>query len=335
MEYEEYKSKLQMLRDSLNELRDYRSKRYNVTCDYIRSIKTTEGKIQDQLNFLHKNHTDDENDLIAQLEFVEFLDDRGKYTELTKEIIDVLQDRQLFSTTAAGALTQKQIENAAMNKDADKADKAHVKENLPKLYKETAMNAANKSSQTNTVADARKVDEYKAANAYASVMGNEQKQQATEDKVDPMYADFMKAYNEGALKSDAQRLNICDAISAELMWIGIDDWKNFAAGKDIALVDTIRQPQYFAYDGVDYIAEIRQRGKYYLLVPTKFFEFNEMQIVCNAMLAFFDLPGEGRDCLNGVKPKLVRPAVLKKEANGEYVLCKDKQGKLYKGEYKL
>ncbi len=332
MEYEEYKSKLQMLRDSLNELRDYRSKRYNATCDYIRSIKTTEGKIQDQLIFLHKNHTDDENDLIAQLEFVEFLDDRGKYTELTKELMDILQDRQLVSSSGSASVNPKQIDSTISNRDIGQAQ---LKENLPKPYKETAANVTTERSQTNAVIGTQKVDECRAEDKDASVTKHEQKQQAAEDKVDPIYADFMKAYNEGALKNDAQRLNICDAISTELMWIGFDDWKDFAARKEITLVGTTRQPQYFAYDGADYIAEIKQRGKYYLLVPTKFFEFNEMQIVNNAMLAFFDLPGDGRDCLNGVKPKLVRPAVLKKEANGEYVLCKDKQGKLCKGEYKI
>lgn len=332
MEFEEYKSKLQMLRDSLNELRNYRSKRYNAACDYIRSIKTTDGKIQDQLNFLYKNHTDDENDLIAQLEFIDFLDDRGKYTELTKEIIDVLQGRQLISPTAAGVLTQKQTENAANSKDADKA---HVKENLPKPYEETAMNAAIKYSQTNAVADAQKADECKVANACASVTKHRQKQQAEEDKTDAMYAGFMKSYNDGTLKNDAQRLSVCDGISRELMFIDFDGWNDFANNNKITLVDTTSQPQYFAYDGADYIAEIKQRGKYYLLVPAKTFDFNETGIKNYAMLAFFDLPGDGRDCLNGVKPKLVRPAVLKKEADGEYVLYKDKQGKLYKGGYRL
>ncbi len=323
VEFEEYKSKLQMLRDSLNELRDYRSRRYNAACDYIRSTKTTEEKIQEQLILVQKNHSDEENDLIAQLEFVDFLAKKGIYMELTKEIIEALQGRQLISSDRT---TTKSADNTAVQD--------HAKNNLPKS-KEAAVNAASKCNQANAASAAQKTAEAKAANTYAGTVPHKQKQQAEENKQDATYDSFMKAYNEGSLKNDAQRLSVRDEIFDELMWISFEDWKDFATGKEINLVDTARQPQYYAYDGADYIADIKQRAKYYLLVPAKNFAFNEMGIKNYAMLAFFDLPGDGRECLNGVQPKLVRPAVLKKEANGEYVLCKDKQGKLYKGEYKL
>ncbi len=316
MEFEEYKSKLQMLRDSLNELRDYRSKRYNATCDYIRSVKTTEGKIQEQLNFLLKNYTDEENDLVEQLSFIDFLDDKGKYTELTKELIDILQGRQVIAPSNSVVVTSDMTGNLTRNNGSGQN---HAKANLPKSYKEIRTNPAIEGNQA--------IDE--------PAREQENKHKQEEDETEAMYATFMKAYREGALGNSAQRLNVCDEVSRELMFICFGGWNDFANSNKITLVDTTKQPQYFAYDGADYIAGVRERGKYYLLVPTKSFDFNETQIVCNAMLAFFDLPGDGRDCLNGAKPRLVRPAVLKKEPTGEYTLCKDKQGKLYKGEYRL
>ncbi len=286
VEFEEYKSKLQMLRDSLNELRDYRSRRYNAACDYIRSIKTTEEKIQEQLILVQKNHSDEENDLIAQLEFVEFLAKKGIYMELTKEIIEALQSRKIVASISSAA-TQNQIDNAVANKDGgDTLSKV----NLPKPYTQEKV-----------------VDK----------LNNESK-----DK-DSYYEKFMIAYQNNDINSNCLRLKISDRYVERIDNMDFASWKNDADISKITLVQTADQPQYLAYDMAKFQDKV-EKDRYYYLLPINIQTnpYTLAKIKKCSMLTFFEIPIDADKA--EFRFILVKPAIVEKENNEFKVMVKYK-----------
>ncbi len=286
VEFEEYKSKLQMLRDSLNELRDYRSRRYNAACDYIRSIKTTEEKIQEQLILVQKNHSDEENDLIAQLEFVEFLAKKGIYMELTKEIIEALQSRKIVASISSAA-TQNQIDNAVANKDGGGT---LSKVNLPKPYTQEKV-----------------VDK----------LNNESK-----DK-DSYYEKFMIAYQNNDINSNCLRLKISDRYVERIDNMDFASWKNDADISKITLVQTADQPQYLAYDMANFQDKV-EKDRYYYLLPINIQTnpYTLAKIKKCSMLTFFEIPIDADKA--EFRFILVKPAIVEKENNEFKVMVKYK-----------
>ncbi len=287
VEFEEYKSKLQMLRDSLNELRDYRSRRYNAACEYIRSIKTTEEKIQEQLILVQKNHSDEENDLIAQLEFVDFLAKKGIYMELTKEIIEALQSRKIVASISSAA-TQNQIDNAVANKDGGGT---LSKVNLPKPYTQEKV-----------------VDK----------LNNESK-----DK-DSYYEKFMIAYKNNDINSNCLRLKISDRYVERIDNMDFASWKNDADISKITLVQTADQPQYLAYDMANFQDKV-EKDRYYYLLPINIQTnpYTLAKIKKYSMLTFFEIPIDA-DKAEVFRFILVKPAIVEKENNEFKVMVKYK-----------
>lgn len=134
------------------------------------------------------------------------------------------------------------------------------------------------------------------------------------EKLNPVYQKFMV----NNYKYQYIPLSVADEYAEELGNLNYSSWSNFDKKDMVNLVETKGQPKYYAYDVCKY-TDTANEGEYYFLVPAKNLGFTEMMMVKAAVMTFFELKNYNG---SAVKPKLIKPACVKKE--GDIYIVREK-----------
>ena len=247
---------------------------------YRQLIEVLSGNDRNQVDNLDIQYSNLKHKYAAQIKFIESLSEKAKYNEIAEDVISKLAETKSKANHYVNTASDFNCNNNSFNK-------------YDSLKKFKAENDGAIQSQT---------------------LENNRHAQATTLDNQP-YAKYYDRFLQGYQNVPAEYfLDVSKKYTSELSNYTLATWDRFAYKDIISLSETGGNPKYYAYKLPNC------NGKYYFAVPAKAVRFSEMQIIQAAILTFFDLPLEEIDKSCGVKPKLVKPAVLEKREDGFYYL---------------
>lgn len=246
-----------------------------------------------------------------------------KYREFLNNKIEVPMERRQEMIDYLGKMQKEDEENI-------KNQSAFIDILLEKVcYKEIIEDVLEKLGIQKTIKDATTSDVNSVINEKnakedwqnKNVIMRKQSQEISSHNTDCSYEKLSSTYQKFMVNNSRFPyipLSVADEYAEELGNLNYSSWSTFEKKDKVNLVETKGQPRYYAYDVCKYTNTVKE-GEYYFLRPANSLGFTEMMLVKVAVMTFFDLRNyNGSD----VKPKLIKPACVKKE--GDIYIVREK-----------
>lgn len=243
-----------------------------------------------------------------------------KYREFLNNKIEVPMERRQEMIDYLGKMQKEDEENI-------KNQSAFIDILLEKVcYKEIIEDVLEKLGIQKTIKDATTSDVNSVINEKnakedwqnKNVIMRKQSQEISSHNTDCSYEKLSSTYQKFMVNNSRFPyipLSVADEYAEELGNLNYSSWSTFEKKDKVILVETKGQPRYYAYDVCKYTNTVKE-GEYYFLKPANSLGFTEMMLVKVAVMTFFDLRNYND---SDVKPKLIKPACVKKEGDSYIV----------------
>lgn len=244
-----------------------------------------------------------------------------KYREFLNNKIEVPMERRQEMIDYLGKM-QKEDEENIKNQIAfidilfEKVCYQEITEDvLEKLVIQKTIKDTTTSAVNSVINEKNTKEDWQSKNAIMRKQSQEISSRNTDGSYEKLSSTYQK-FMVNNYKYQYIPLSVADEYAEELGNLNYSSWSNFDKKDKVILVETKGQPRYYAYDVCKYTDKVKEE-EYYFLKPANSLGFTETTMVKAAVMTFFDLKNYNG---SAIKPKLIKPACVKKEGD-RYRVC--------------
>ena len=244
-----------------------------------------------------------------------------KYREFLNNKIEVPMERRQEMIDYLGKM-QKEDEENIKNQIAfidilfEKVCYQEITEDvLEKLVIRKTIKDTTTSAVNSVINEKNTKEDWQSKNAIMRKQSQEISSQNTDGSYEKLSSTYQK-FMVNNYKYQYIPLSVADEYAEELGNLNYSSWSTFEKKDKVNLVETKGQPRYYAYDVCKYTNTVKEE-EYYFLKPANSLGFTETTMVKAAVMTFFDLKNYNG---SAIKPKLIKPACVKKEGD-RYRVC--------------